>query len=129
MEKTTVSPYQALGKVLGESIIARENIPPFARSPYDGYALISGDTANAAEDSPAILEIIEEIPAGCVPQRKISAGKAAKILTGAPIPDGADTIIQFEATKVAGDALHIFSPLKPGKNIVPIGEDISLGIR
>lgn len=115
------------GRILYEDIKATENIPPFARSPYDGYAMRSEDTLGATEYNPVTFEVIEEIPAGYAPVKEIISGKAAKILTGAPIPQGADCVIKYEDTKEEESRFSISYPLKAGENIVPAGEDVELG--
>jgi molybdopterin molybdotransferase len=117
----------ALTRVLCQDIKALENIPPFSRSPYDGYALRAADTAGATQASPVVLEVIEEVPAGYAPQKRVAPGQATKILTGAPIPEGADCVIKYEETEICGNKVSLFSPLAPGENIVPAGEDIKCG--
>jgi molybdopterin molybdotransferase len=122
-----VSLFDAYGRVLSEDIRAPENIPPFARSPLDGYAFMAADTSAASADSPAVFEIIEEVPAGYAPAKTVTPGKATKILTGAPIPKGADAVIKYEDTKREGDFVSVFSSFKPGENIVPAGDDVQKG--
>ncbi len=116
---------ESLGRVLSDDIRACENIPPFARSPYDGYAFRAEDTMNATEENPAILEVIEEVPAGYAPTKKITAGKAVKILTGAPIPEGADAVTKYEETELKGEFVSIYNRYISGENIVPAGEDVA----
>ena len=89
---------QADGRVLAEDIISKENIPPFDRSPYDGYALIAADTVHASQDTPVSLKVIEEVPAGYAPVHRLNPGQAIKILTGAPVPSGATAIVKYEDT-------------------------------
>jgi len=117
----------SLGRVLGEDIVSPENIPPFARSPYDGYAFRAADTLQAAKDNPVILEVIEEVPAGNAPTRIVSSGKAVKILTGSPIPEGADAVTKYEETEINGNLVSVFTPFQAGENIVPAGEDVPKG--
>ena len=76
---------QCGGRVLAEDIVAGEDIPPFDRSPYDGYAFRAADTAGASADAPAILRVLEEIPAGGVSHIPVTAGTAVRVMTGAPI--------------------------------------------
>jgi len=85
-----------LGRTLSKDIIAQENVPPFPRSPYDGYAFRSADTMSASDDNPVILDVIEEVPAGYTAKNCINSGQAIKILTGAPIPEGADAVCKFK---------------------------------
>lgn len=118
---------ESLGRVLSENIQAQEDIPPFARSPFDGYAFWSKDTSKAAKDSPVILEVIEEVPAGYAPKEKIISGKATKILTGAPIPEGADAVTKYEETEIYEKTVAVFSSFRSGENVVPAGEDVAKG--
>lgn len=118
---------QADGRVLAENIISRENIPPFDRSPYDGYALIAADTVHASQDTPVSLKVIEEVPAGYAPVHRLNPGQAVKILTGAPVPSGATAIVKYEDTVFTENEVTVFSPCREGSNIVPLGEDVKEG--
>ncbi len=115
------------GRILAEDMIAKESIPPFPRSPYDGYAYRAEDTKMASKDSPVRLAVIEEVPAGHVPLRAVGPGQAVKILTGAPIPQGADCVCKYEDTVFTDSEVRIFRPGKSGDNIVPVGEDLKEG--
>ncbi|MGI6007837.1 MAG: gephyrin-like molybdotransferase Glp [Ruminococcus sp.] len=126
-ETEKVPAAEADRRVLAEDIISRENIPPFDRSPYDGYALIASDTVNASKENPVILSVIEEIPAGYAPAHEIKPGQAVKILTGAPVPAGATAIVKFEDTEYTKQTVTVFSPCKEGSNIVSAGEDVAAG--
>jgi len=118
---------ESLGYVLGENIISDMNMPPFDRSPLDGYALKSEDIKEATEESPVDLEVIDYIPAGYVSSKKIENGQAIRIMTGAKIPEGADIIIKYEDTEFTEKNVKIFNYLKPNSNIVKMGEDIKIG--
>lgn len=118
---------KAAGRILAFDLRAEENVPAFDRSPYDGYAFRSADTKGASEKSPVKLRIIEEIPAGKIPEMKITEGTAAKILTGAAIPQGADAVIMFEKTEFTDKEVTVFSESDPGDNIVKTGEDVKKG--
>ena len=115
------------GRILAQDVVARENVPPFDRSPYDGYAFQSADTSSCTAENPATLEILEEIPAGGVSHRAVTSGHAVKILTGAPIPEGADAVIPFEKTTFTGETVTLYAPCKAGSNIVRAGEDVRVG--
>lgn len=117
----------AAGRILAEALIAADNVPPFDRSPYDGYAFRACDIAGAGEGSPVTLRITEEIPAGAVPTLPVGPGQCAKILTGAPIPDGADTVLNYEQTRFTDSEVTFFAPVAPGSNIVRAGEDVRAG--
>ncbi len=118
---------ECAGRVLAQELIAEDNVPAFDRSPYDGYALRSADTAYATRKNPVRLAITEEIPAGSVASKALRPGFAAKILTGAPIPEGADAVIMFEKTEFTAECVSVFEPVKPGDNIVTAGEDVKKG--
>lgn len=118
---------QAGGRILGQQLIAKENVPAFDRSPYDGYALRAADTERTAPGTPVRLRILEEIPAGNVPAKRVTEGTAAKVFTGSPIPDGADAVIMYEKTAFTNDHVTVFHPLAPGENIIRTGEDIRKG--
>src|SRR3990170_2592726 len=104
----------ANGRVLAEDIFSDIDIPPFNRSSMDGYAVISDDLSNV----PAELIIIEEIPAGYFPKKRIVKGTTAKIMTGAPVPEGADAVVMVENTESLKDSkVKILSKVKKGENI------------
>lgn len=115
------------GRILSSDIYAENSVPPFDRSPYDGYAFRGEDTVSATKDEPVMLEITEEIPAGKMPELKITPGKAAKILTGAPIPEGANATVKYEITEYTDKWVKIFEPVSPDTDIVYAGEDIKKG--
>ncbi|MDR2487305.1 MAG: molybdopterin molybdotransferase MoeA [Clostridiales Family XIII bacterium] len=123
----TIPLQQALWRVCARDVEAQLPHPPFNRSPFDGYAYRAADTALASRDVPAVLRVSMEIPAGDVPVEPVLPGCAAKILTGAPIPDGADAVIKFEETEFTDTEVRIFAPVTPGKNIVLAGEDYPHG--
>lgn len=123
----TVSLSEAARRVLAQDVTALENIPPFDRSPYDGYAFRAEDTAQASSCQPVTLRILEEIPAGSVSHCPVTAGCAVKVLTGAPIPAGADAVIQYELTEFTDNTVTLFAPVQQGSNIVCIGEDVRAG--
>lgn len=118
---------QCAGHVLAQDLIATDNVPSFDRSPYDGYAFRAADTAKAGRETPVTLQILEEIPAGAVPARTITEGTASKVLTGAPIPEGADAVVMFEKTKFTEQTVTLFAPAKSGDNIIRTGEDVQKG--
>ena len=117
----------AAGRVLAEDIIASCDVPPFDRSPYDGYAFRAEDTVRADRLHPAVLRILEEIPAGSMWTQPVTPGTAVKILTGAPIPPGADAVVKFEETAFTDEAVSVFSPFAAGDNIICRGEDVKAG--
>lgn len=118
---------ESYGRVLAQRLVAAEHVPPFDRSPYDGYAFRSWDVRNASPDAPVTLRVLEEIPAGGISHFPVSEGTAVKVLTGAPIPVGADAVTMFEKTVFTEDSVTIFYPSKSGSNIIRAGEDVRKG--
>lgn len=118
---------QCGGRILARDLTAAENVPAFDRSPYDGYALRAADTVGASEQCPVTLSVLEEVPAGAVPTCEVTEGVAVKVLTGAPIPRGADTVVMYEKTLFTSATVTLSAPLKAGANIVRTGEDIRKG--
>lgn len=116
---------ESLGLVLAEDVVSDLDIPPFDNSAMDGFALISSDTVEATDSRPAVLRIIETIQAGKVPQQTVSSGRAVKIMTGAPLPTGADAVIQVEHTREADGKVKVLRPVKPEENIRRAGEDMA----
>ncbi|MBZ0296062.1 MAG: molybdopterin molybdotransferase MoeA, partial [Anaerolineae bacterium] len=126
----------ALGRVLAHTIKAEINLPPFANSSMDGYALYAEDLQQASADHPASLRVVMDIPAGSTPSRMVERGEAARIMTGAPLPPGANAIIPVEDTDSewkAGDevplpeSVQVFRSIKSGDYVRPEGEDIAVG--
>ncbi len=118
---------QAVGRILRENIKATFNYPIWDYSAMDGFAIRSSDTLKATENNPVELKIIGEISAGEFVEEELPSGSAYKIFTGAPIPPGADAVIEIEKTKVEGDKVLIFHPVEEGANIRKAGEYASLG--
>jgi len=124
-----VSLLKSLGRVIAEDIHARRNIPPLDNSAMDGYALRFEDIRETSKDHPARLIVIEDLPAGFVAKKTIGKGQAIRIMTGAPIPKGADTVIPVEETKKEDGFALIFKGASPGENIRKSGEDVKEGDR
>jgi molybdopterin molybdotransferase len=118
---------EAQKRVIGEDIFATHNIPSADNSAMDGYAVRHIDTKDATKDKPLQLKVIEDIPAGKVALKKIKKGEAARIMTGAVIPEGADSVIRQEDTKKNGKTVIIYTSAKKGQNIRFAGEDVRKG--
>jgi len=118
----------SMGRVLAGPVTAIRDVPPLDNSAMDGFALSAFDTESASENTPARLPIARTIPAGDPPGPVVSHGEAVRIMTGAPVPEGIDTVIPVELTKVEGDTLILAEPFPAGKNIRSAGEDIETGI-
>ena len=123
----TVPLEDCAGRILAWELTAAENVPAFDRSPYDGYAFRASDSASATPEAPVTLRVLEEIAAGAVPTMAVTGGTASKILTGAPIPPGADAVVMYEKTRFTHDTVTLLHPAKPGDNIVRVGEDVKQG--
>lgn len=118
----------ALDRISSENIHAPCDLPPFDRSPLDGYAVRAVDTRGAAQRIPAVLQVIEEVYAGAAPAAEVGIGQAVRIMTGAPIPAGADCIVRQEDTDYGGKTVQIFVEHQPHQNFCPKGSDIQQGI-
>ena len=115
---------QSVGRVLAEDIRANRDLPPFDVSAMDGFAVRAADIGSA----PTMLAVIEDINAGDLPKRTVGAGQCARIMTGAPMPQGADTVIKVEDTEeVSPDRVQINITAKPGNFVRPRGESMRLG--
>jgi molybdopterin molybdotransferase len=123
----TVGLTSALGRVLAEPITAGRDLPPWDNSSMDGYALRAADTARAAAGPPVRLSIVGEIPAGAAASRPVGPGEAYRILTGAPMPAGADAVIPQEEVEREGDRLVVPRPVRAGDFVRARGEDIRSG--
>ncbi len=117
----------SLGRTLAEEITSPLDHPPWDTSAMDGYALRFSDTIAASKENPCILRVIETIPAGTLPQKTVQPGEAAKIMTGAPMPSGADTVVKIENTNGGNKEVHIFSPSEEGAYIRLKGEAVRQG--
>src|SRR5215211_5661445 len=122
-------------RVLAQDIVAAHDLPSFDNSSMDGFAVRAADVAEAAADSPRSLRVVADIPAGSHPTIRLAPGEAARIMTGAQVPAGADAVIPVEDTNFdqrdAGtpppDEVQVFKSAQPGWNIRPRGMDIRSG--
>ena len=117
----------ALGSVLAEAVVSPLNIPPWTNSAMDGYAARAEDVRGASVEQSIVLRVVEQIAAGQFPARTIGPGECARIFTGAPLPDGADSVIRQEDTDYAVEQVQVRSDRDAGVNIRRAGEDIRLG--
>jgi molybdopterin molybdotransferase len=126
---THIALADALGLVLAQDVVAQEDIPPFHNSAMDGFALQSSDS-QPRDGEPPRLRIIGEVAAGYVTEQKVVEGTAMRIMTGAPVPAGADAVIQVELTRSEGPHspwVEILETVPPGNNVRPAGEDMHKG--
>ncbi|MCD8019970.1 MAG: molybdopterin molybdotransferase MoeA [Clostridiales bacterium] len=126
-ETEDISLWDAHGRVLAEDIIASSNHPPFSRSPLDGYALRSEDIQGASKDHPVTLRVIDEVTAGHCTHKTVETGQAVRIMTGAPIPTGADCILGQEDTDYGDVIVTVYETLRPYENYCFEGEDYKAG--
>lgn len=125
-----VNIFEAVGRTLGEDLHATYDLPPFARSSLDGYAVRAADTVGATVETPVYLNVVETTAAGDVPQRAVQSGETVRIMTGALIPDGADAVIMFEQTVNPGELserVGVRRELQSGENIAQRGVEIKTG--
>lgn len=119
---------EALGLTLADEIVSALNLPPFDNSAMDGFAIRASDTEGSTPDAPAILRVTGIITAGHTADASIGPGEAIRIMTGAPIPPGADAVERVERVATRDDDhVAIASPVNPGENVRPAGEDVRAG--
>lgn len=119
----------ALGRVLAEDLVAAGDVPPFANSAMDGFAVRSGDTRGASETAPVELTVVGESRAGAPADHALGPGEAIRISTGAVLPEGADAVVRVEDTAERDGRVEIRVEAGPGKEIRHAGEDIRTGDR
>jgi len=118
---------EALGRVLADDLVADAPVPPFAQSAMDGFALRSTDTLQAMPDSPMALHLLGTLGAGHQAPWTLSPGTAVRIMTGAPIPQGADAVVKREDAEFDATSVRIFGPVPRDDHIIPPGRDIPEG--
>jgi molybdopterin molybdotransferase len=135
LEAEEVDLIDALGRVLAEDVSSDIDVAPFDNSAMDGYAVRAADVGDAAEDAPVVLDVLEHIPAGSVPKAEVGAGQTSRIMTGAPMPSGADAVVMVEYTRGleseggAGGTVEIARSVREGENVRMRGEDMREGDR
>ena len=117
----------ALGLVLARDVRSRCDVPAFANSAMDGYAVRSADTLGASRRRPVELRVVETVPAGSSPTRRVGPGQASAIMTGAPMPRGADSVLIVEATARRGGTVRCLAEARAGEHIRRAGEDVRRG--
>jgi len=131
IEKTTPVEIKAIteaeGYILAEDVKATFTYPIFDYSAMDGFAVKSSDTKGASPERPVILEVVGVISAGEFVEKELKSGEAYKIFTGAPLPPGADAVIEIEKVKVEGNKILLFEPVREGANVRKAGEYAKLG--
>jgi molybdopterin molybdotransferase len=122
-----VSLLEALRRVIAEDIHANRDVPPLDNSGMDGYAVKNLDIKNSSKDHPVRLKVVEDLPAGSISTKTLRRGQAIRIMTGAPIPKGANTIIPVEETEKEEGFVSIFKAVSSGEHIRRAGEDVKKG--
>jgi molybdopterin molybdotransferase len=117
----------ALDSVLAEDVVSPIDIPAWTNSAMDGYAARGADVRGASAERPVRLRVVEQLPAGAFPTRTLHAGESARIFTGAPLPEGADTVVRQEDTDEGADTVTIVRDRDVGVNIRRVGEDVRRG--
>jgi molybdopterin molybdotransferase len=119
---------ETLGQVLAENVYADMDIPPLTNTAMDGYAVQAADTAGASPEYPVRLRVVYDLAAGYTTDVAVTPGTAIRIMTGAPIPPGADAVVRFEDTERGGEWVSIFKEVPVGKNVRQAGEDVKKGV-
>lgn len=122
-----VATTDALGRVLAGEIRSPEELPPFARSLMDGYAVRAADTDGAGRETPRTLRMVDEVLMGAPAGRPVGPGEAARIPTGGMLPEGADAVVIVEETAEAGEGVRIFRAVRPQQNVIERGGDVREG--
>jgi molybdopterin molybdotransferase len=115
------------GRVLAEPLVAAVALPPFDNSAMDGYAVRAVDVAGASDDAPVVLPVAADIPAGRTDTPPLAPGTAHRIMTGAPVPAGADAVVQVEHTDGGAERVRVFRSPAPGTSVRRTGEDVAAG--
>jgi molybdopterin molybdotransferase len=127
LEPEPVPILETLGRVLAQDVYADADVPPYANSSMDGYAVLAADTAGASRQSPSRLRVAADLAAGYVAEEEVVPGTAIRIMTGAPIPPGADAVVRVEDTEAQGEWVHIFTEVPVDRYVRPAGEDVRRG--
>jgi molybdenum cofactor synthesis domain-containing protein len=123
----TIALQDANGRVLARDVVARDDVPPFARAGMDGFAVRAHDTEGASRQRPQTLTKIGTLFTGQVSETSVRERQCIEISTGAPLPDGADAVVMVEETDSDGDLIRVFAPVNPQQNVGRRGADIQSG--
>ena len=118
---------EALGRVLALDVRSRHDVPQFANSAMDGYAVRAADVEHATASAPVRLGVLEDVPAGSMPTQSVGEGGAIRIMTGAAMPEGADCVVRVEDTSSDGPWVLIVRGVRQGVNVRCAGEDVRAG--
>jgi molybdopterin molybdotransferase len=127
LDSEEVSLLSAAGRVLAGDVVSPVNVPGFARAMMDGFALVADDTLGATTYNPLPLKILGT----CLPSRPfeeaVTSGSAVRIMTGAPLPNGADAVLPIENAQIDGERVLVMGDVSPGKHVGQLGEDVRIG--
>ncbi|MCZ6505081.1 MAG: molybdopterin molybdotransferase MoeA [Actinobacteria bacterium] len=123
LDTETIPFDEGVGRVLAEAVVSSEDVPHFANSAMDGFAVRATDVS----EPDAVLEVLADLPAGQVASVSMSDGQAIRIMTGAPMPDSADTVVRVEDTTAEGDKVRIHTVVAEGKYVREAGGDVRAG--
>jgi molybdopterin molybdotransferase len=123
LDAETVRFTDAVGRILAEPLVAPHDVPHFANSAMDGFAVRSEDVSESGSE----LRVLEDVPAGRVADTSVGPGQAIRIMTGAPIPQGSDAVVKVEDTSAEGDTVTIQAKAGAGLNVRPAGGDVEAG--
>lgn len=123
----TIPLEESYGRILRQNIVATHFVPPFDRSPYDGFAIRSEDTKGASGNHRVLFKLVDHIGAGTVSAKVLGRHEAVRIMTGAPLPEGADAVVMFEQTVEDDDTFTIRKPFDRYENVSLQGEDVKEG--
>jgi molybdopterin molybdotransferase len=137
LERTSLLPHEevslsaAWNRRLGEAIMSPHPVPAFRRAGMDGYAVRAEDLRLASPEQPALLNVLESLPCGVIPSRRVDSGQATRIMTGGMVPEGADAVVMLEMTtteeREGQTCVLIGKPIAKGLNIADIGSEIAQG--
>jgi molybdopterin molybdotransferase len=130
LDTESVSLPEAVGRVLGEDVVSQENLPDFARSTMDGFAVRATSTFGASEANPVYLTVNGAVQMGETPAFSVAPGEATRISTGGALPEGADSVVIIEHTEAIDETtIEVYKTVAPGQHVVRIGEDFTAGTR
>jgi molybdopterin molybdotransferase len=127
LEVITMALMEARGYSVASDVFAPHDLPRFANSAMDGFAVRSSDASHASEDAPVTLRIAGEVRAGDPGRIEVSPGTAVRIMTGAPVPPGGDAVVPVEEVEERGDDLTVATPAPAGRHVRPAGDDLGAG--
>ncbi|ACL06374.1 molybdenum cofactor synthesis domain protein [Desulfatibacillum aliphaticivorans] len=120
-----VEVFQACGRILAKDVVSKDNVPAFARSTMDGYAVSASSTFGASEGIPAMLEVAGRVEMGTTPEFSVGPGQAALMPTGGMLPEGTDAVVMVEHTEILDDkTIEVYKSVAPLGNVLDVGDDV-----